>query len=360
MRELLAAGGGRKALTWLVEGMTAHTPYEMSDRKTRGAMIEHLMQANIDRPTAEKMASQAAEAGQLANDADSVVDNLSEGARRNAEFEAVEIAMALGEHRTSTHDLVSAPVDTVLSRRYTELYPTAMSRAGLHAVDLVERFPVLNVMFGYSRGGGEAGETRLVPFRNRKGGYRMHGALAETEAFLIRLDPLRTADWLRKRGHILTGWTVGDTDPAAARLAILANAEMPAPGDKLTTPTVGADLFTLVHTYAHRVIRQTAVLAGIDRDALSEYLVPLNLGFFIYAAARGDFVLGGLQALFETELNTLLSRVVDAERRCPLDPGCSRGSGACSACLHVGEPSCRAFNTYLDRKTLFADNGYLA
>lgn len=359
MRELLASGGGRKALSWVVEGMSAQTPQDMGDRKTWGALVEQLVNSGIDRSIAAKMATQAAEAGQLADDGDSNLDRLSEQRRKNAEYEAVEIAMAIGEHRTSTRDLVGGAAEAVLTRRYAEDYPAAIARAGLAGVDLVEKFPVLNVMFGYSRGGGDAGATRLVPFRNRKGGYRLHGALAETEAFLIRLDPIRTANWLRTRDHTLTGWAPGDTDPAAARLAILAATDVPAPGDKPNTATVGSDLLTLVHTYAHRVLRQTAVLAGIDRDALSEYLVPSHLGFFIYAAARGDFVLGGLQALFETELNTLLDRTIDAEHRCPLDPGCSRGSGACSACLHVGEPSCRAFNTYLDRKMLFGEAAYL-
>jgi hypothetical protein len=55
----------------------------------------------------------------------------------------------------------------------------------------------------------------------------------------------------------------------------------------------------------------------------------------------------------------LLANVVDREHRCALDPGCARGAGACLACLHVGEPSCRYFNTYLDRKSLFGQSGYL-
>ena len=72
---------------------------------------------------------------------------------------------------------------------------------------------------------------------------------------------------------------------------------------------------TLVHSYAHRMIRQTAVFAGIDRDALNEYLVPMHLGFFLYASPRGDFVLGGLQSVFETNLDELLVAVTSAEAR---------------------------------------------
>lgn len=359
MREILASGGGRQALRWVVEGMSARTPGEMANRQTRGLLIERLISSGLNRETAEKMAALAGEAGELDDEGSNDLDVLSDEQRKNAEYEAIEIAMALGEHRTSTTALIGGAAEAVLSARYKTDYPIAMERAGIAAVDLVERFPVLNVMFGYSRGGGEAGATRLVPFRARRGGYRLHGSLSDTEALLVRLDPERVARWLRARGHHLAGWSTTQSDPSSARIAILRTVSVPAPGDSPTASSVGSDLMTLVHTYSHRVLRHTAVLAGIDRDALSEYLVPTHLGFFVYAAARGDFVLGGLQALFETELDHLLDRLVDAEHRCPLDPGCSRGPGACSACLHVGEPSCRAFNTFLNRTSLFGPDGYL-
>lgn len=86
--------------------------------------------------------------------------------------------------------------------------------------------------------------------------------------------------------------------------------------------------------------------------------MPLHLGFFVYAAARGDFVLGGLQTVFETELDGLLRAVTQEDHRCPLDPGCMH-AGGCMACLHLGEPSCRYFNRYLNRRTLSGESGYL-
>jgi hypothetical protein len=360
MRELLAAGGAAKALAWLVEGMESPSPEQLGGRPTREEFVENLVRAGLDRAFAETTADQAAAAGQLADDAapDSLA-GVPEARRSDAEHEALEIATAVAEARITTAQLAAAPVDATLAGRYATDYPAALAAAGMAAVDLVERFPVLNVMYGYTRGGGDAGATRLVPFRQSRGGFRLHGDLSETEAYLVRLDPVRVADWLVRRGHDL-----GAYDPAAgapaARVAVLSAAELPAPGDAPPAPTAGTDLFTLVHSYAHRFIRQTAVFAGIDRDALSEYLMPANLGFFVYAAARGDFVLGGLQAVFETDLHQLLGQVATAEWRCPLDPGCSRGAGACSACLHVGEPSCRAFNTYLDRRVLFGTDGYLS
>ncbi|MGY1728369.1 hypothetical protein ACI79J_15475 [Geodermatophilus sp. SYSU D01062] len=359
MRELLAVGGARKSLEWVVEGMTARSPETMQGRPTREAFIAKLLRDNFDETFAQQAADLAEAGGQLAaDDAPESVTGLDDAQRAEAENEALDIATALSESRITTGDLVGAPVDSVLARRYADDYPAALRAAGLVDVELIERFPVLNIMYGYTRGGGEAGATHLVPFRSRRGnGYRLHGDLAETEAYFLRLDPVRVAAWLLQRGHHLPGFDAS-AGPAAARAELLRATRMPLPGDPRTQPTVGGDVFELVHSVAHRFLRQTAVFAGIDRDALSEYLVPTHLGFFMYAAAKGDFVLGGLQAVFETDLDDLLNSVVRSESRCPLDPGCSRGAGACSACLHVGEPSCRAFNMHLSRKALFGEHGY--
>jgi hypothetical protein len=79
----------------------------------------------------------------------------------------------------------------------------------------------------------------------------------------------------------------------------------------------------------------------------------------MYAAARGDFVLGGLQALYETELDRVLDSVSRGEQRCALDPACTTEGAACAVCLHLGEPSCRYFNRFLDRRVLFGRDGYL-
>jgi hypothetical protein len=108
------------------------------------------------------------------------------------------------------------------------------------------------------------------------------------------------------------------------------------------------------------LVRAIAVTAGVERDGLAEYLLPNLLSVVVYASARGQFVLGALQAMFETSLNRLLDECVQGEGRCPLDPGCRSGGGACMACLHLGEPSCRWFNRFLDRAALFEPSGYLA
>jgi len=176
----------------------------------------------------------------------------------------------------------------------------------------------------------------------------------ETEALFFKFSALKVIQWLYNRGFDLPHCT----DEKSARILLIELADIPLPGNVLEKPTIGSEVLNLIHSFCHRVIRFLAIKSGIDRSALSEYLVPLHLGFYVYASIRGDFVLGGLQAVFESELNSLLSDVVHFESRCPLDPGCSKSGGSCMACLHLGEPSCRLWNTFLTRQVLFGTEGY--
>lgn len=356
---LKLAGGARKALVWVLDGLVAARPAEVTARQTKEDFICKLRADGFDLTYAERLAELAEQDGQLAKPGDHPVDRLDGARLEEAEREAVEIAMALAENRVPTTALRGSAPDDPLEVKYRDNYPTALAQAGIAGIDLVDRFPVLSAMYGYTRGDDDPAQCQLVPFRRQRGGYQLYGNLAETEAFLVRLDPLRVARWLAERGHHLPDWDRAAGDPVAARVAIAQAAVIPSKHDSASSDSLGADLLKLVHTHAHRLIRQAAAFTGIERDALSEYLLPVHLAFFVYAAARGDFVLGGMQAVFESNLDDLLGAFVDAEHRCPLDPGCSRGSGACSACVHLGEPSCRFFNRFLDRGVLFGAKGYL-
>jgi hypothetical protein len=274
---------------------------------------------------------------------------------QSAQDQAVTIALGMSESRL-TIDEMAGRVEPLseIGVLYRERYPSAMEIAGLERVDLIDKFPILVGHFGYTRGNPSPGQSRIRAYRERSGDYVIYGDISETEALFIQLEPQRIAEWLHRRGYGLPAWT----DARSARGAILTACTGCGLGGN-DVSGAALDLITLVHSYAHRFIRLSAVHAGIERNALSELVVPLHLGFFVYAAARSDFVLGGLQAVFEGELHTLLREFVHGEHRCALDPGCTRGGGACVACLHLGEPSCRHFNTMLDRATLTGETGYL-
>lgn len=354
LRELQAAGGPARCLDWVLDGMPCERPE--SAPVSRDTLLESLLEKGLPQAAAEAAVAAAAGAGHEFSSGSSLDAALPEPTLTDARDNALDIAVAVHNGRRSARSLEDQPVGQTLADRYRADYPPALDRAGLCDVDLVDRFPVLRGVFGYSRDGGPAGSTRLVMFRGRNGAYRVYADSNETEALLLRLDPVRVAHWLHRRGHL----PAAPTDPRAARLAILRHAPTPHRGAELPTETPGSALLTLLHSYTHRLVRTAAVLAGIDRDALAEYLVPDHLSAFVYAGSRGDFVLGGLQAVFEADLHQLLDAQVDKENRCPLDPGCSRGAGSCLACLHLGEPSCTYYNRFLDRRTLFGRGGYLS
>jgi len=354
MEHLQRAGGPPRALQWVLDGM------KTQDYSAQGNIASGLRTVLVNQGLGQEFidatVAEAIRTGQVIDDTNTSVP-LEVDTRASAEREAVLIATALAESRLRIEDLLQeVQSGTDLHRRITTRYRESMTRAGIDAIELVDRFPVLTGQFGYTRGDPAPGASRLVPFRQKRI-YTVYADIASTEALFFRLKASKVASWLRAHGVALDPWT----DERSARLSVIRRSQVPAPGtDPPEPPTAGSLLLSLIHSISHRMIRHASVLAGIDRNALSELLVPMHLGFFVYALARGAFVLGGLQSLFESELDRLLDEVVLGEHRCPLDPSCVRHGAACVGCLHIGEPSCRYFNRYLDRRSLFGPGGYFS
>ena len=346
---LRSGGGGARALEWVVGGMTSDDP--TAGGQTMAGLVETFRQAGLSEATAEDLARQAAERGEVdVGNENPIV--LPDPVREKAQDEALSLASAVSGGRTRVADMVSGTTPP-LRTLYEGAYQDAMRNAHLESVDLLANFPVATLGFGYTRGDMNPGAARLVPFRDR-GHIRAYASLSRTEALLFRLDPVAVHRHLTTGGLALAA----APDARAARLAILEHLDIPWPTQEHFQP-LGGSLLSLLHSYAHRTIRRLAAFAGIERDSLAEYLFPHHLGFVVYAASRGDFVLGGLQAVFETSLHSFLEDFVSGESRCALDPGCRSGGGACMACLHLGEPSCRWFNRFLDRSQLFGEHGFV-
>ena len=347
---LRSGGGGARALEWVLDGMESNDP--AAGRQTLAGLIEQLRLSGISDETAEDLARQAAERGEVDDGGGGPVVALPDASREKVHDEALSLASAVTGGRTRVLDMVEGTTPP-LRTLYEGAYSDAIHAARLESVDLLSNFPVATLAFGYTRGDMDPGAARLVPFRER-GHLRAYGSLSRTEALLFRLDPLAVYGQLTALGHQLPQVA----NSREARLALLQQLEVPWPTEE-HPQRLGGDVLTLLHSYAHRTIRRLAAFAGIERDGLAEYLVPHHLSFIVYAASRGDFVLGGLQAVFETSLHRFLQDFVTGESRCALDPGCRSGGGACMACIHLGEPSCRWFNRFLDRSYLFGEHGFV-
>ena len=338
------AGGGDRALEWILGGMSGRRLTEARAANNPDSIRRMLRDRGFDEATIDAMVA-AMPSASTPEETTFALDPVVEG---TAKLQARQIALATFESRQTISEMAAAAVNERLKILYTRSYPEALAAAGLERIELVDRFPVLTGQFGYTRGSSTPGVSRLRAYRETNGDYTVYGDLAQTEALFLRLDPLRVHAWLISRGIVL--------EPAnerrAASIAVLKKLN-PSATDHVTKL-----LRVLVHSFSHAFIRRATVYAGIERDSLSELVLPHMFGFFVYAAARGDFVLGGLQALFESDLHLLLDGLVSDEFRCALDPGCNDHGAACAVCLHLGEPSCRMFNTDLSRHVLAGGQGY--
>jgi hypothetical protein len=344
-RRLADAGGDRAALTWVADAMNA----EWVDRLDGGEAVAIRREFERMGLSESRIAAALTAAGVEEKAPQEVV--CPPAVAERARLEAGQLALATSESRlTVAQMLARAPAS--LKDRFGRVYPAALASAKVERVDLIDRFPILTGHFGYTRGNQDPGQSRLRVFKD-KTAFVVNGDLGATEALLFRLDPRAVRDWLNRRGHALEP----ATDSRSAYEAILR-----AVGPDPDASPITRDVTILVHSISHRTVRHSAFFAGIDRNALSELLFPATLSFIMYAVPRGGFVLGGLQALYENDLHELMTRVVHDESRCALDPGCAAnpGGAACAVCLHLGEPSCRMFNTALDRKVMFGAQGYFS
>jgi hypothetical protein len=111
-------------------------------------------------------------------------------------------------------------------------------------------------------------------------------------------------------------------------------------------------VFGLLHTFSHFMVKEAALLCGLERTSLAEYLLPRALAFAIYCNHRSGQTIGALTALFEQSIQEWFA-AARARRRCVYDPVCKEDGGACHSCAHLSETSCRFFNMNLSRAFLF-------
>ncbi|AEI01514.1 hypothetical protein OCA5_c03630 [Afipia carboxidovorans OM5] len=347
LRQVEAAGGGERALNWIVNGMQGRRLTDAPTNAGADSIRMVLAERGFDQATIDAMVA----AMPPQSIPDSGFHNVDDQVLTKAKQQARQIALANFESRRTISDLEIAASGERARALYQIHYPESLRLAGIERVELVDRFPVLTAQYGYTRGDAVPGSSRLRTYREKNGEYTAYGELIETEALFIRLNPAMVHRWLSMNGIDLAP----ASDARAASAAILEALAVHPDG---TEDEATKQLITLIHSYSHAFIRRAAVYAGIERSALSELVLPYCLGFFVYAAAKGDFVLGGLQALFESDLHSLIDGLVQDEHRCALDPGCTDHGAACGVCLHLGEPSCRMFNMHLSRLSLAGRAGY--
>lgn len=243
--------------------------------------------------------------------------------------------------------------------RTTEL----MQRLGLAELGLIREFELCKFTHGYTRVSPVPSmekRNQMVPVRYRlfeplgNGKRPIYVITQENEALYIKLDPTALFSWLAALGTTdLPDWEATGSVLLGGRLLEVAHPfgryfSKLAPGDASSYRY----LYTLLHTFAHVVMKNVSELSGLDLGSLGEYIFPADLAFVVYRNST-TMDLGNLSSLWRNENNRFLSRILEpATHRCNSGSLCDFSGGACPDCIMIPETSCIAQNRLLSRSVL--------
>lgn len=226
---------------------------------------------------------------------------------------------------------------------------------GIQKLSLLNDFPIIIAAYGFSRADHSPNLCFLNPFpidREHNGRIPIYVDKINADAVCFNLNYEQVIGWLRENGFIpiVPNATSESFSAKAYFINLFRNINV---SEKLFQDNPEAKMVMgLLHTYSHLAIKHAALLCGLDKTSLAEYVIPKTLTFVIYCNHRFGATLGALTSLFEQSLLEWLTQI-EVERKCVYDPVCYDKGGNCHSCTHLAETSCRFFNLNLGRVYLF-------
>ncbi|CUJ48486.1 Uncharacterised protein [Achromobacter sp. 2789STDY5608621] len=241
------------------------------------------------------------------------------------------------------------------------------ARLGIEKIGLIREFELCRFTHGYTRMSNEpiiekkdSGTLRLPvrlnlfdPFRDSRK-RPIYTVTQKNEAIYVQLSPEQVLAWLREVNVAdLPDWNPHETAKLNAHLL-----ERAQPFGRFFSDLIPADAstyrycYTLLHTYAHVVMKAVSEFSGLDLGSLSEYLFPCDMAFVVYRNAT-TMDLGYMSALWRNS-NTEFLKHLGAQESLLCGSGslCETKGGACPDCIVVPETSCIASNRLLSRSVL--------
>ncbi len=247
-----------------------------------------------------------------------------------------------------------------------------LARLGVADMGLIREFDLCRFSFGYTRI--SAGPVLFGKrFMNMPVRLRLFPKVSNDEvkknpiyviqqanqAIYVKLDEQRVTNWLQTLGcrdmfTLALGQSagagiLGTTIPMDRFLENLPRGNGP--------PYSYQYLYTLLHSYAHLVMKQVSEYSGLDIGSLGEYLFPADLAFVIYRNGT-TMDLGNLSAMWRNSGCALLDSLLSPRStQCGTGSLCTTRGGACPDCLMIPETSCIAGNKLISRSVLRSIGG---
>lgn len=241
-----------------------------------------------------------------------------------------------------------------------------MTSLGIADMGLIRDFELCRFSFGYSRmqAGPVLREKRHMdmPVRLRlfplvqNDGVRKHPVYVvqqANQAIYVRLDEQRTLAWLNQLS--LSDMFTLRTDQSVGAGVLSTTTRMDRFLEGLPTgdsPPPYLYLYTLLHSFAHVVMKQVSAFSGLDLGSLGEYIFPADLAFVVYRNGT-TMDLGNLSAMWRNSGRAMLSSLLNPRAaQCGTGSLCTKRGGSCPDCLMIPETSCIASNKLLSRAVL--------
>jgi hypothetical protein len=256
-----------------------------------------------------------------------------------------------------------APKDALAKATQEAETQNLMIKLGMVDLGLIREFDLCRFTHGYTRMSatptlekrGQNMPVRLRLFEPLRNGKRpIYVVTQANEALYVRLDPRAVYAWLHTIGvRDLPEWDADGLVLLGGRILEVAQPfgryfSLLKEGNASTYRYV----YTLLHTYAHVLMKNVAELSGLDLGSMGEYIFPLDLAFVVYRSGT-TMDLGNLSSLWRNENNRFLSRLLETStHRCNSGRLCDSAGGACPDCIMIPETSCIAQNQLLSRAVL--------
>lgn len=245
-----------------------------------------------------------------------------------------------------------------------KLYREKLDRINVSNAWVVDNFPLLNTVFGYTRDSPDASATTLRAFEHpyNLDALTVWGDRSPSEAIILELDRAAIVDWLVENDY-LNESTAPDTDDDTELkrwfLNNFDNTETQNPFTPIEDEITGV-VYRLIHSSSHSLMKTASEQCGLGADSISELLLPSVPAIVLYAQSMEHFALGGMFTLFKSRIHPWIDDAVDHASRCIYDPACidDDEGAACHACLHISEFTCEYYNGALDRELLIGGGGH--
>lgn len=264
-----------------------------------------------------------------------------------------------------------APADRDETEQVQAVTRTLLDKLGLEDMGLIREFDLCRFSFGYSRmestpilrdKRGTDMPVRLNLFppvkQNDTIRYPVYVVQQGNEALYVRLKEELVLEWLHslKCPDMFTlnaGEKIGAGLLGAARSMSPFLDNLP----ETTSPPVYFYLYTLLHSYAHLVMKHVSEYSGLDLGSMGEYIFPADLAFVVYRNGT-TMDLGNLSALWRNSGTAMLTALLASKAtQCGTGSLCTERGGACPDCVMMPETSCIAGNKLLSRSVLRSIGG---